>query len=155
MKVTFCTREDDNLSGGQNTWLCRFVPELKRRGIESRVLCFTLSAEKELPTVGICHVGVDHSLYPGLLDQFVFGRAPYQVSAFVPVSKYLEQDVLKRHPKGILVQSIHCGVPIPRDMAKKPHGRLRLAYVGRLTEEAKRVSEVTRALCQAVREVPG
>ena len=219
MKVIFCTREDDDLSGGQNTWLCRFVPELKRRGIESRVLCFTLSAEKELPTVrslrqagidcaiscdkekkyteqrvqwileqlaedppdvfvsnmvipaayfagrwlreagiptvGICHVGVDHFLYPGLLDQFVFGGAPYQVSAFVPVSKYLEQDVLKRHPKGILVQSIHCGVPIPRDMAKKPNGRLRLAYVGRLTEEAKRVSEVTRALCQAVREVPG
>src|SRR5262249_44487124 len=31
----------------------------------------------------------------------------------------------------------------------------RLAYVGRLTEEAKRISEVTRALCRAVREVPG
>ena len=27
--------------------------------------------------------------------------------------------------------------------------------MGRLAEEAKRISEVTRALCRAVREVPG
>ncbi|PYJ71561.1 MAG: glycosyl transferase family 1 [Verrucomicrobia bacterium] len=219
MKVTFCTRESDNLSGGQNTWLCRFVPELNRRGIESRVLCFTLSREKELPTVrslrqagidcttssdekkkyteqrvqwileqlaedppdvfvsnmvipaayyagrwlreagiptvGICLVGVDHFLYPGLLEQFVFGKAADQVSVFVCVSKYLEQDVLERRPKGILVRRIPCGVPIPEDAARKPNGRLRLAYAGRLAEEAKRISELTRAFCRAVREVPG
>ncbi|PYX08763.1 MAG: glycosyl transferase family 1 [Acidobacteria bacterium] len=219
MKVTFCTREYDDLSGGQNTWLCHFLPDLHRRGIESRVLCFTLPHEEELPTVrslrqagincttssdeekryteqrvrwlleqlaenppdvfvsnmvvpaayyagrwlreagiptvGICHVGADHFLYPGLLDEFVLGRAAYQVSAFVCVSKYLEQAVLNRRPEGILVRRIPCGVPIPKDVAKKPHGRLRLAYVGRLAEEAKRISEVTHALCRAVREVPG
>jgi len=219
MKVTFCTRDYANLSGGHNTWLSRFLPNLRQRGIESRVLCFHLSPKDEfptvrslrqagfncttvseeeieyteqrvhwiaqrlaedppdafvfnavvpaayyagrlvreagIPTVGICHVGADHSLYPGLLDQFVFGRAAYQVSAFVCVSRYLEQAVLERHPRGILVRSIPCGVPIPEDVAKKPNGRLRLAYVGRLAEEAKRISEVTRALCRAVREVPG
>ena len=219
MKVTFCTREYDDLSGGQNTWLCHFLPDLHRLGIESRVLCFTLPHEEELPTVrslrqagincttssdeekryteqrvrwlleqlaenppdvfvsnmvvpaayyagrwlreagiptvGICHVGADHFLYPGLLDEFVLGRAAYQVSAFVCVSKYLEQDVLKRRPEGILVRRIPCGVSIPEDVAKKPNGRLRLAYVGRLAEEAKRISEVTHALCRAVREVPG
>lgn len=219
MKVTFCTREYDNLSGGQNTWLCHFLPELRRLGIEPRVLCFALSPEREfptvrslrqagidcttssdeenkyteqrvrwllerlaedppgafvsnmvipaayyagrwireagIPTVGICHVGADHFLYPALLDQFVFGRAAYQVSAFVCVSKYLRQAVLERRPKGILVRSISCGVPIPQDVAKKPNGRLRLAYVGRLAEEAKRISDVTHALCRAVREVPG
>src|SRR5215813_6342074 len=219
MKVTFCTRDYANLSGGHNTWLSRFLPNLRQRGIESRLLCFHLSPKDEfptvrslrqagfncttvseeeieyteqrvrwiaqrlaedppdafvfnavvpaayyagrlvreagIPTVGICHVGADHSLYPGLLDQFVFGRAAYQVSAFVCVSRYLEQAVLERHPRGILVRSIPCGVPIPEDVAKKPNGRLRLAYVGRLAEEAKRISEVTRALCRAVREVPG
>jgi len=111
--------------------------------------------EVGIPTVGICHVGADHFLYPGLLDQFVFGRAAYQVSAFVCVSKYLEQDVLERGPKGILVRRIFCGIPIPEDVAKKPNGQLRLAYVGRLAEEAKRISEVTHALCRAVRELPG
>ncbi len=218
MKVTFCTREYDDLSGGQNTWLSRFVPELKRRGIKSRVLCFTLSAEKELPTVrslrtagiecaissdkekryteqriqwileqvaanptdvfvanmvipaayyagrylreagipvvGICHVGTEHFLYPGLLNQFVFGRTDYQVSALVCISKYQRQDVLRRYPKRIWVRHIPCGVSIPIRSAKRPNGPLRLAYVGRLAEEAKRISEVTHALCRAVREVP-
>ena len=182
MKVTFCTREFSNLSGGQNTWLCRFLPHLRQRGIDSQVLCFTLLREKEyptirslrqagikcatvsqeemkyteqkvrwlldrlaedppdvfvsnmvipaayyagrwlreagIPTVGICHVGVDHFLYPGLLDPFVFGSAAYRVSALVCVSKYLEQAVLKRCPKGILVRSIFCGIPIPGNVAK-------------------------------------
>jgi hypothetical protein len=36
------------------------------------------------------------NFYPGLLDEFVLGRAAYQVSAFVCVSKWLEQSVLER-----------------------------------------------------------
>ncbi len=218
MKVTFFTREYANVSGGHNTWLCRFLPNLRRRGIESQVLCFHLSPGEEFPTVrslrqagfscttvseeeikytkqrvrwifdrltedppdvfvvnavypaayyagrwlreagistvGICHVGPMMGFYQGLLDEFVFGRTAYQVSAFVCVSKWLEQAVLERRPKGILVLSIPCGVPIPEGVAKKPNGRLRLAYVGRLAEE-KRISEVTHGLCRAVREVPG
>jgi hypothetical protein len=51
MKVTFVTRDYANVSGGHNTWLCRFLPNLRRRGIESRVLCFHLSPEEEFPTV--------------------------------------------------------------------------------------------------------
>src|SRR5215468_8361968 len=219
MKVTFCTRDYADVSGGHNTWLYRFLPYLRRRGIESRVLCFPLSPEKEfptirslrqagfscttvseeemkyteqrvrwileqladdppdvfvcsavipaayyagrwlreagIPTVGICHGGGMYHLYPGLLDQFVCGAAAYQVSAFVCVSKYLAQVVLERRPKGILVRSIPYGVPISESAAKKPNGRLRLAYVGRLIEQQKRISEVTLGLCRAVREVPG
>jgi glycosyltransferase involved in cell wall biosynthesis len=45
-------------------------------------------------------------------------------------------------------------VPVPEPAAKSPNGRLRLVYVGRLVEQQKRVSEVTRALCQAVSQVP-
>jgi len=96
-----------------------------------------------------------YDLYPGLLDQFVFGTVVYKVSAFVCVSKYLEQDVLKRSPEEILVRSIPCGVPVPKDVAQKPNGRLRLAYVGQLVEERKRIAELTHAFCRAVREVPG
>src|SRR5439155_7983700 len=186
MKVTFCTRESANVSGGQNTWLCRFLPDLRRRGIEPRVLCFTSSREEELPTVrslrqtrincttfsaeenkyteqqirwllerlaedppdvfvsnmvipaayyagrwlreagiptvGICHGGGMYHLFQGLLDQFVVGEAAYRVSAFVCVSKYLEQAVLERRPTGILVRRIPCGVAISDSAAKKPNG---------------------------------
>ncbi|PYJ71560.1 MAG: glycosyl transferase family 1 [Verrucomicrobia bacterium] len=219
MKIVFCTRDSGYLSGGHNTWLAGFLPDLRRREIESRVLCFTLShrepiptvlplreagfsftilSEEEkkyteervrwilerlaedppdvfvsnavipaayyaglwlrkagIPTVAICHGGGMYDRYPGLLDEFVFGRAAYKFSAYVCVSKYLEQDVLERRPKGILVRRIPCGVSIPKDVAKKPNGRLRLAYFGQLVEERKRVSELTYALCRAVREVPG
>lgn len=216
MKVAFCTREDADLSGGQNTWLCRFVPALKQLAIEPRVLCFTLS-RKELPTmralrqtgiqctvscdkdrkytehgvrwileqlaadppdvfvsnmvipeayyagrwlreagiqtVGICHGGGMAHLYPGLLDEFVFGADAYRVSAFVTVSAHLEQEVQKRDAKNILLRRIPCGVPVPKNTVPKPSGRLRLVYAGQLVEERKRISEVTRALCRAVREV--
>jgi colanic acid/amylovoran biosynthesis glycosyltransferase len=215
----FFTRDYANISGGHNTWLSRFLPNLRLRGIESRVLCFHLSPEDEfptvcslrqagfscatvfekeikytkqrvrwiferlaedppdvfvinavypaayylgrwlreaeIPTIGICHGGGMMNFYPGLLDEFVLGRAAYQVSAFVCVSKWLEQAALERNPKGVLVRSIPCGVPIPKSVAKKPNGRLRLAYVGRLVEEPKRISEVTRGLCRIVREIPG
>jgi len=218
MKVTFCTRDYANVSGGHNTWLCRFLPTLRERGLESRVLCFqssqeefptgrslrqagfscTTVSESELkytkqrmrwifarlqedppdvfvinavypaayyagrwlrkagiPTVGICHGGGMMNFYPGLLGEFVVGRAAYQVSAFVCISKFLEQAVLERRPQGILVRCIPYGVPIPEGVAKKPNGRLRLAYAGRLVEEQKRISEVTHGLCRAVREVAG
>src|SRR5262245_40627448 len=109
--------------------------------------------EAGIPTIGICHGMIE--FYPGLLDEFVLGGAAYRVSALVCVSKWLEQAVLERNPKGILVDSIPCGIPIPGGVAKKPNGRLRLAYVGRLDEKHKRISEVTRGLCRAVREIPG
>jgi colanic acid/amylovoran biosynthesis glycosyltransferase len=218
MKVTFCTRDYSDLSGGHNTWLHRLLPNLRRAMIESRLLCFHPSAEEfstvrslreggfscataseeelqyteqrvrwilerlaenppdafvanaayppayyagrwlreaGIPTVGICHVGTAHSLYPGLMDEFFSGIEAYRVSALVCVSKYLEQNVLERPRRGILVRRIPCGVRIPEDVAKKPNERLTLAYVGRLAEDTKRISEVARALCQAVREVPG
>src|SRR5215831_20318782 len=46
----FFTRDYANVSGGHNTWLCRFLPDLRRRGVESRVLCFHLSPQEEFPT---------------------------------------------------------------------------------------------------------
>src|SRR5215472_11216946 len=217
MRLTFFTRDYANVSGGHNTWLCRFLPILRQRGIDARVLCFESTpglptarslpqagfncatvSEREIkytkqrvrwifdrlaedppdvfvvnavypaayyagrwlreagiPTVGICHGGGMMNFYQGLLDEFVFGRAAYQVSALVCVSKGLEQAILERRPKGILVRSIPSGVPIPENVAKKPNGRLRLAYMGRLVEEQKRISEVTHGLCRTVREVPG
>jgi colanic acid/amylovoran biosynthesis glycosyltransferase len=110
--------------------------------------------EAGIPTVGICHGGV-HSFYQGLLDEFVLARTAYQVSALVCVSNWLQHNVLKQLRNGVLIRNIPCGVPIPESVAKKPNGRLKLAYVGRLAEEQKRISEVTHGLCRAVREVPG
>lgn len=107
--------------------------------------------EAGIPTVGILHS--DDSYHRGLLNEFVFGDTDYRLSALVCVSRFLEQEVLRRRPHGVLIRRIPCGVPIPEDMAQLPTGRMRLVYTGRLVEEQKRISELTRALCRVVREV--
>jgi glycosyltransferase involved in cell wall biosynthesis len=109
--------------------------------------------EAGFPTIGICHGMM--SFYEGLLDQFVEARSPYQVSALVCVSTWLLRDVMQRHPQCIFVHSIPCGVRIPATVAQAPNGRLRLVYVGRLTEEYKQISALVRGFCRVVREVEG
>lgn len=108
--------------------------------------------EAGIPTVGVMHSGDD--FHYALLDEYVFGKPEYRLSALVCVSKHLEQQVLLREPNGIIVRRIPCGVPVPKASAHLPNGFFRIIYSGRLVEKAKRISEVTRALCRAVQEIP-
>ncbi len=105
-----------------------------------------------IPTVGILHS--DDAFYRGLQQQFVFGRREFRLSALVCVSRELEQQVRARRPQHTMTRRIPYGVPLPpQEQRRSP--QLRVAYVGRLAEEQKRISEVTRVLCRVVREVPG
>ena len=105
-----------------------------------------------IPTVGVIHA--DEPLCGGLIERFVFGRASDRVSGLVCVSQFLLDKVLAQKTQGVEFRRIPCGVNIPRQ-THAPLGRgLRLAYVGRLVEEQKRISEVTRAFCQVIREIP-
>lgn len=106
-----------------------------------------------IPTIGVLHN--DDSEYRAIQDEFVWGAPEYQLSAIVPVSQRLEQQVRDRCPKSIQIRRIPCGVPFSQQAASPPSDTLKLVYVGRLAEEQKRISDVVRALCRAVREVPG
>jgi glycosyltransferase involved in cell wall biosynthesis len=108
--------------------------------------------EAGIPTVGILHS--DDTFYRGLQDEFVFGRQPYRVSALVGVSRELEKQVIERKPESTEIYRIPYGVSVPQLKAQRVPGRLRLAYVGRLAEEQKRISDLTRALCRVTRQVP-
>jgi glycosyltransferase involved in cell wall biosynthesis len=110
-------------------------------------------SQSGIPTVGILHS--DDPLHRALQDAFVFGRKPFRLSGLVCVSKALEEEVLKRGPKNTAVSRIACGAPVPLKMVKRVPSVLRLAYVGRLTQEQKRIAELTRAFCRATRELPG
>ncbi len=105
-----------------------------------------------IPTVGVLHS--DDRFYRGLQGEFVFGRREYCLSAVVCVSQELEQQVLSAHPRHTRVRRIPCGAPLPPARVERHPRNLRLAYVGRLVEEAKRISELTRAFCRVVHEVP-
>jgi colanic acid/amylovoran biosynthesis glycosyltransferase len=109
--------------------------------------------EAGIPTVGVMHS--DDKFYYGLLDEFVCGNPEYRLSALICVSEYLNHQVLLRKPSDTIIRKIPCGVPIPRSSALWPQSPLRLIYAGRLVEEAKCISEVTRALCRTVKEIPG
>jgi colanic acid/amylovoran biosynthesis glycosyltransferase len=105
-----------------------------------------------IPTVGVMHS--DEPYYHELVDEFVCGGSEFRLSALVCVSQFLEQKVLDRQTGGIVIRRIPCGTPLATPVSSFSGGRLRLAYVGRLVEQQKRISEVTRALCRVVRDVP-
>lgn len=222
LKVTFCTCDDPNYTGGPNSWLRRLLPALKVAGVEVSILFFVTTDSPEacpcfrdlhsqgiqchafrwqttteqkinwllsklaedspdvfvpnmlvaafyasrwvraagIPTVGVLHS--DDEFHRSVLNTFVLGEAVYQLSALVCVSKFLEQDVYRllelevdvTRDSKILIRRIPCGVPLPQQPAQPPSDCLKLIYVGRLEEEQKQISEMTRALCRAVRVVP-
>jgi glycosyltransferase involved in cell wall biosynthesis len=106
-----------------------------------------------IPTVGILHS--DDAFYRGIQDEFVFGRKEYRLSALACVSSELERQVNARQPLVTEVRRISYGVEVPQRKAERSPGRLRLAYVGRLAQEQKQISEVTRALCRVTSALSG
>jgi glycosyltransferase involved in cell wall biosynthesis len=105
-----------------------------------------------IPTVGVLHS--DDPFYRGIQEEFFLGDPRYAVSALVCVSRKLEEQVAGKNSRHTRVLRIPYGVPIPpvKIHSFRPPA-LRIAYVGRLAEEQKRISLVTRALCRVVREV--
>ena len=106
-----------------------------------------------IPTVGILHS--DDAYYRAIQDEFVFGRKEHRLDALTCVSRSLENEVQGRNPQSTEVWRIPYGVPIPPKRVRSESGRLRIAYVGRLAEEQKRISDVTRSLILACRTIPG
>jgi colanic acid/amylovoran biosynthesis glycosyltransferase len=108
--------------------------------------------EAGIPTVGILHT--DDPFYHALTAEFMLGDCAYRTSAMVCVSAWQEKRLKPMSPNETLVTRIPYGTPIPSAVARAPTDRLRLAYTGRFVETQKRVSDLTVALCRAVREVP-
>jgi glycosyltransferase involved in cell wall biosynthesis len=77
------------------------------------------------------------------------------VSVIVCVSRELTEQVRSRELVHTAVKRIPYGVPVSPEAVVPKQGVLRLAYVGRLADEQKRVSEVARAFCRVVGEVAG
>ncbi len=105
-----------------------------------------------IPTVGVMHS--DDSFYHSVLDQFVFGSSDYRLSGLVAVSRFIEETIHNQGTTQSLIRCIPCGAPVPPTTTKKTSDKLRIIYVGRLVEEQKQISLLTKAFCRAVREVP-
>ncbi len=106
-----------------------------------------------IPTVGVLHS--DDPFNDAIIDEFVVGDPRYRTSVMVCVSDWQRRALLAKHPNDTIVARIPYCTPIPSQTAARPGQRLRLVYTGRFVETQKRVSDLTRALCRAVREVSG
>jgi glycosyltransferase involved in cell wall biosynthesis len=109
--------------------------------------------EAGVPVIGVLHTGGAQGEI--MQDLFVSGPRSDALTAVVCVSAFIESAVLARNPVDTIVRRIPCGAEIPEARALPPDDTLRIAYVGRLTEDAKRISLLTRSLCAAAREIPG
>lgn len=106
-----------------------------------------------IPTVG--KLGTDDAYNWGIVDEFICGDPDFRVSAVVSVSSFLESRVSSMAAKlGVMVRRIPSGITIPARAADLPESVFRLVYTGHLTEEQKRISEVTNALCTATQAIP-
>ncbi len=108
---------------------------------------------------GVHTVGVLHSVdpfYEAVVDEFVCGAPAFRLSSLVAVSKFIEESVAVSTEKHkVITRRIGCGVPLASEFAQRSEDVFRLVYTGRLEEEQKRISEVTRAMCAVVKQNPG
>jgi len=115
-------------------------------------------AARYLKESGIATIGIlrsDDPFYHAIAERFVYPAGPYQVTAVVCVSEYLRQLVLQRSTSSLLSCRIPSGTPVPSLCTTSPTGSLKVAYVGRIIEEQKQASLLTRALIKATSEVEG
>ena len=100
-----------------------------------------------ISTVGVMHS--DDSFYWSIAEDFIKGSERYRLSAMVSVSSFLASSLESEKNRSVLLEQIGYGVTIPKVQANPPGTFFRLIYAGRLVEEQKRISDVTRALCGA------
>lgn len=106
-----------------------------------------------IPTIGVLRS--DDDFYRAITDAFVCGPKALRLAGLVCVSEYLRTSVLDRNPmRGFLLRRIPSGTPLPATRVAPPCGPLKVAYVGRYIEEQKRATDLVRALCRVVTEMP-
>jgi colanic acid/amylovoran biosynthesis glycosyltransferase len=106
-----------------------------------------------IPTVGVLHS--DDPFHHALVDAFITGRRKWRLSAVACVSEFLTGMVRSKRPKGVEVRRVPYGVSVPEAVVNPAGARFRVAYVGRLVQTQKRITDVVRALLRVVREVEG
>lgn len=120
------------------------------------VACYAAKWIKEsgIPTVSILHN--DDKYHTKLVDLFAAGEEKYNVSAMIGVSQLLSQIIKKQAPPNLIAEYLPYGAPVPEQTAVlNTDDTLKLVYIGRMMENQKRISEVTKVFCRVAREIAG
>ena len=124
-----------------------FVPNIWIPG------CFAARWLREAGVPTVAAYRSDDPLYDGIIDQFVVGETEWAVSGLVCVSNDLEQRVRSRNPSRTRTAVIASGVAIPDQLHVHGDG-FRIAYVGRISQQQKRVLDVARVMVAALEKIP-
>jgi colanic acid/amylovoran biosynthesis glycosyltransferase len=109
--------------------------------------------EAGIPTVGVFHTS--GKAFDAMRSLFVVGRRRDRLSAWVAVSRQIESEIATEDLDETNLVRIPCGSRIPTGTSERKNESFSFAYVGRLADEQKRITDLTRAFCMAVREVNG
>ena len=114
---------------------------------------------KWVKKAGIITIGISHSddpFYHAIQKEFIDGHKSFRLDGMICVSKELEKQLQKsNYASKVKIKRIPCGVIIPDSKAKRDDTSLRVIYVGRLAEQQKRISEVTRSFCEMTQKISG
>ena len=108
---------------------------------------------------GVTTIGISHSddpFYHAIQKEFMDGHKSFRLDGMICVSRELEKQLQKsNYAPRVKIKRIPCGVIIPDSKAKRDDTSLRVIYVGRLAEQQKRISEVTRSFCEMTQKISG
>jgi glycosyltransferase involved in cell wall biosynthesis len=108
--------------------------------------------DARIPVVAILRS--DDAFYHGVMDYFVHGPRRRRVSAAVSVSRFLDQCVRASQCNDVRTAVIPSGTPVCEVPDHRSYRPFRVAYVGRLVQEQKRILETVSALTRICLEIP-
>lgn len=106
-----------------------------------------------IPTIGVLHS--DDEFYQGVFSTFGAGDERHALTDLVCVSREIQQQVEGLNLRYTRSHRIPYGVNIPATNVVRQKDTLRVAFVGRLAEKQKRISEVAHAFLRITQNVPG
>jgi len=142
----------------QVRWLLTQVAAIQPHVLVANLVAPAFYAARWIRAAGIPVVGVFHSDAPychAMARRFVAGHKRDSFHVAVCVSDTLRATVARNNPHRIEILRIPCGAPVPPSVERVPSARLRVLYVGRIANQAKRAVDVAKAFCLASRTVPG
>ncbi len=107
-----------------------------------------------IPTVMVLHN--DNKYHYDLVKKYAANNDESDVSAVVCVSNLIREISQQTAPQHPSINYIPIGAPVTDEVASlSADGELKVVYAGRIDENQKRISEVTRAFCYAAEAIPG
>jgi colanic acid/amylovoran biosynthesis glycosyltransferase len=126
-----------------------FVPNL----VTSALFAARWLRESGSSTIGVLHS--DDEYYRAITQEFVLGTPQYRLTDIVTVSEKLQRDTVNLlGNRNVFSTYIPYGVTPPNEKHRGGGHIFKIAYVGRLSEEQKRITLVTRSLIAASKTLP-